>query len=108
MLQNNGVPVVVNVGGTNTLRVTSGGNVNANYFMFVPVTTITVTAAQSGGNAVISFPTTAGSSYRVYYSSSLIGGTWTQLAQVGGNGAVKSVSDSTAGGTMRFYKVTSP
>ena len=108
LLQNNGLPVVVNIGGVNTVRATSGGNVNANYFMFVPVTTINISATQSGGNAVISFPTTAGSSYRVYYSSSLTGGTWTQLATVSGNGAVKSVSDPTAGGSVRFYKVTSP
>ena len=38
LLQNNGLPVVVNIGGINTLRVTSDGNVNANYFMLVPVT----------------------------------------------------------------------
>jgi hypothetical protein len=107
-LQNNGVPVIVSVGGVNTLRVTSAGNCNANYFMLVPVRGIHISAAQSGGNTVISFPTTAGSTYRVFYSTSLTSGSWTQLATVPGNGTVESASDATSGGSMRFYKVTSP
>jgi len=108
LLQNNGLPALVSLGGTATLRVTSGGNANANYFMLVPATSINITATQSGGNAVISFPTTLGSSYRVYYSSSLVSGNWTLLSTASGNGLVKSVSDPTAGGSVRFYKVTSP
>jgi hypothetical protein len=107
-LQNNGVPVVVKLGGVETLRVTSAGNCNANYYMLVPVKSINISATQSGGNAVISFPSTAGSTYRVFYSTSLTSGSWTQLATVSGNGATQSVNDPTAGGSVRFYKVTSP
>jgi len=107
-LQNNGVPVVVALGGVETLKVTSAGNCNANYFMLVPVKSINISATQSAGNAVVSFPTTAGSTYRVFYSTSLTSGSWTQLATVSGNGTTQSVNDPTAGGSVRFYKVTSP
>jgi len=107
LLQNNGIPAVVNVGGTNTLRVTSGGNVNANYFMLVPLQGITISVNQVGSNIVISFPTVAGSSYRVFYKPSLTGGTWSLLTSVPGNGTVKSVSDP-VGPNPRFYQVTSP
>lgn len=107
LLQNNGIPTIVNLGGTNTLRVTSGGNVNANYFLFVPVKFIHVTAALSGANVAISFPTLAGSSYRLFYSSTLTAPSWTLLSSVNGDGTVKTVNDSAANGP-RYYKVVSP
>jgi hypothetical protein len=100
-------PVTVTLGGTNTLRVTSGGNVNANYFMLVPVQGIALSAAKSGSNIVISFPTQAGAIYRVFYGTSLTSGIWTLVSTVPGDGTVKSVSDP-ATGAPRFYKVTSP
>ncbi len=100
-------PVIVTLGGTNTLRVTSGGNVNANYFMLVAVQGIEISAAKSGTDIVISFPTQVGANYRVFYSTSLTSGDWTLLATVPGDGTVKSVSDPTTG-NARFYKVASP
>jgi hypothetical protein len=100
-------PEIVTLGGTNTLRVTSGGNVNANYFMLVPAQGIAVSAAKSGSNVVISFPTQSGASYRVFYKTSLTSGNWTLLASVAGDGTVKSKSDP-ANGSPRYYKVTSP
>jgi hypothetical protein len=106
-LLNNGVPVVVTLGGVETLRVTSGGNVNANYFMLVAVKSITISATTSGTNAVVSFPTQTGSSYSVLYRNSLTTGNWALLATVPGDGTVKSVSDPMTG-SQRFYKVTTP
>ena len=100
-------PVIVTVEGTNTLRVTSGGNANANYFMLVAAQGIRLSAAKSGSNIVISFPTQAGASYRVFYNTSLTSGTWTLLTTVPGDGTVKSVSDP-ATGSQQYYKVTSP
>jgi hypothetical protein len=100
-------PVVVALGGTNTLRVTSGGNVNANYFMLVPVQSIEISAAKSGGNIVISFPTQVGAIYQIFYKTSLTSGNWTLLTTVPGDGTVKSVSDP-ATGNPRYYKMTSP
>ena len=100
-------PVIVTLGGTNTLRITSGGNVNANYFMLVPAQGIQLSAAMSGTNIVISFPTQAGANYRVFSNTSLTGSNWTLVSTVSGDGTVKSASDPVSG-NPRYYKVTSP
>ena len=97
----------VRVVATNTLRIATTGNNNPNYFMLVPTSGINVSAAKSGGNVIISFPTQAGVVYRVFYRDNLTAGSWTLLTTVLGDGAVKSVNDpSTA--TRRFYKDVAP
>jgi hypothetical protein len=102
-------PVAVNVGGTNTLRVsTPTGNCYPNYFMLVPASGIRLSAATAGGNVVVSFPTQAGYNYRVFYRTNLTTGNWTLLNAVLGDGTLKSASDSRALSNQRFYKVTSP
>ena len=103
----NGLPSVVSLNGVNTVRATSAGNVNANYFMLIPVKTVIVSAAASGANAVISFPSTLGISYRVMSNSSLTSGTWSVAATVTGNGGTKTVSIPATAGTQ-FFKVVSP
>jgi hypothetical protein len=101
-------PVVVKLGGTNTLRIsTTTGNCYPNYFMLVPASGITLSAARSGSNVSISFPTQAGATYRVFYRANLTTGNWILLTTVLGDGSVKSVSDPLTG-SQRFYKVTSP
>jgi len=105
-LQLNGAPVIVSLGGVQTLRVTSANNVNANYFMLVPATGIKLSIALSGGNAQLSFPTQAGGTYEVLYTTNPASGNWTVLTTVPGTGAVQVVSDPLTG-TGRFYKVVS-
>jgi hypothetical protein len=101
-------PVAVKLGGTNTLRIsTTTGLCYPNYFMLVPASGITLSAARSGSNVSISFPTQAGATYRVFYRADLTSGNWILLATVPGDGTVKSVSEPTTG-SQRFYKVTSP
>ena len=100
-------PKIITLGGTNTLRITSGGSVNANYFMLVPVQGINIKAVRSGKNVVISFLTQVAAVYHVYYSPSLSSVNWQLLATVSGDGTVKSVSDPVATGP-RYYKVSSP
>jgi hypothetical protein len=101
-------PVVVKLGGTNTLRIsTTTGNCYPNYFMLVPASGITLSAAGSGSNVSISFPTQAGATYRVFYRANLTTGNWILLATMLGDGTVKSVSDPQTG-SQRFYKMTSP
>jgi hypothetical protein len=111
-LTDNGLvaPVAVNVGGTNTLRVsTPTGDCYPNFFMLVPASGVKLSAALAGGNVQVSFPTQTGSNYRVFYRTSLTTGNWTLLNSVLGNGSVMSVSDSgTATNNVRFYEVTSP
>jgi hypothetical protein len=101
-------PTVVKLSGGKTLRITTTtGLCYPNYFMLVPASGITLSATNSGGNVIISFPTQAGASYRVFYRPDLISGNWLFLTTVLGDGTVKSVS-SPATGSPRFYKVTSP
>jgi len=100
-------PVVVNLNGLSTLRITTAGNNNPNYFMLVPASGITLTAGRSGNNVVISFPTQPGASYRVFYRDALTTGNWTLLTTVLGDGTVKPVSD-TPTEDQRFYKVVAP
>jgi hypothetical protein len=101
-------PVIVKLGGTNTLRIsTTTGLCYPNYFMLVPASGITLSAAGSGSNVSISFPTQAGATYRVFYRANLTAGNWILLTTVLGDGTVKSVSDPLTG-SQRFYKMTSP
>jgi hypothetical protein len=105
-LLNNGTPAVVTLGGVETLRATSGGNVNANYFMLVPIQGISLKAVHSGGNVGLSFATTLGSSYSIWEQTTL-NGVWTLLQTVAGDGTVKTVNIP-ASGSQGFFKVTSP
>ena len=102
-------PVTVNVTGTSTFQVsTPTGDCYPNYFMLVPASPIRLSAARSGNNINLFFPSQTGGDYRVFYRTNLTAGSWTLLNSVLGNGSVESVTDSTTGGSQRFYKVTSP
>lgn len=110
LLDENSAPAVISLGGLATLRVTTTGNSNPNYFLFVPAAVssgITLSAARSGGNVVISFATQPGVQYRVLYRDNLSADNWTLLSNVAGDGGVQSVSDP-ATGQSRFYRVASP
>jgi hypothetical protein len=100
------VPVVVKLGGQATLSIATTGNTNPNFFMLVPVSGITLSAAHSSSGNVLSFPTQAGVIYRVFYSTNLAG-SWTLLTTVLGDGTTKSVTD-TSNASARFYKVVAP
>ena len=100
-------PATVTLNGQTTLRVTTSGNCNPNYFMLVPTSGIKVNAAPSAGNTTLTFPTQPGVNYSVFYRTNLTTGNWTLLTNVLGTGSVKSVSDP-ATNSSRFYKVTAP
>jgi hypothetical protein len=101
-------PVAVKLGGVNTLRITTpSGDCYPSYFMLVPAMGISVSAAKSGNNISVSFPTQAGVVYRVFYRDSLSIGNWALLTNVVGDGTTKSANDPAAG-TQRFYKVVAP
>jgi hypothetical protein len=100
-------PVLVRLNGLSTLRIATTGNSNPNYFMLVPAIGVKVSAARTGNNVAISFPTQAGVLYRVFYRDSLGAGNWNVLSTVPGDGTVKSVTDP-AGAAQRFYMVTAP
>jgi hypothetical protein len=99
-------PVIVKLGGVSTLRIsTTTGLCYPNYFMLVPASGIALSAARSGSNVSISFPTQLDAIYKVFYRANLTTGNWILLTSVLGDGTVKSVSDPLTG-SQRFYKVT--
>ncbi len=53
----------------------------------------------------VSVPTQSGRVYRLEYKNSLADGNWTALPLVAGNGGVRTLSDPTAAGAQRFYRV---
>jgi len=100
-------PVIVSLGGTNTLRVATTGNANITYFMLVPVAGIQVKTAKAEGNILISFPTQSGATYRVFYRTDLTSGNWVLLTTVPGDGSVKTATDALGAG-QRFYQIVAP
>jgi hypothetical protein len=112
-LMSGGTNVVVTIGNVQTLKATAGGisaagNVNAHFYMFVPVTTgpgaFSLGSSVSGGIISITFPTQNGFNYTVLYSGSLSPASWQTLTSISGDGTVKTATD-TASGSQRFYKV---
>jgi hypothetical protein len=105
----NGTPAVVSLGGTNTLKATSGGGFNANFYMFVPApppsaNPTPLSVSRNGSNIVLSFATQAGHSYTVQFKSDLSAASWSNLNTVTGDGSVKSVNDPV--GSKRFYRLS--
>jgi len=107
LLDANGNPVIATLGGVTTLQITSGGNVNANYYMLVPAAApLSVTASLNAGQPVISFATENGFGYTLLYKNNLTDPAWSILSSVNGDGTVKHVTDTTAtGAARRFYRV---
>ena len=100
----------VSLGGLQTVRATSGGGLNAHFFMLVPVVApVQIAASISGPNILLKFQTQDGKSYTVLFNSTLTGGTWQALPSgngIPGDGTVKTVSDAVGvGPTQRFYKL---
>lgn len=102
----NGNMVTISLGGQQTLRVTSGGNVNAEFYMLVQAPPeFKVGVALAGGQVNLSIPTLSGYTYIVQYTSSLSPAHWTQVgSSIIGDGAIHVVSE-TSGGTQGYYQV---
>jgi hypothetical protein len=105
-LTNNGVPAVVQLGGQQTVRVTSGNNVNAEFFMLtVAPEPIILTATVLGNQVHISFPTQSGHSYQLLYSAGLSPASWSPVGgAVTGDGSSHSVNQP-ATGTQGYYQI---
>jgi hypothetical protein len=98
---------VIPLGGVETLRVTSGNNLNTEFFMLVgsPLP-IQLAAAVAGGQIQISIPTQTGFKFTVWYTGSLTAPIhWTQVGGViTGDGTVHVVP-LTLTGTQGYYQV---
>jgi hypothetical protein len=101
-------PIVLPLGGVETLQFIGDYNENVNFYELVPLTPLSprITASVSGSNIQLSFPTQTGFSYTMFWKHNLTDPTWTPLGgPVPGNGSVMSVTDG-LGGSSRFYELT--
>jgi len=103
----NGNMVDVQLGGLATLKVTSGNNLNMEFFMLAPAPLqFKVTPSLIGGQLNLSFPTETGKTYTVVYKGSLSASAWTPVGSaITGNGGVTNVTE-TLTGTQGYYTVT--
>jgi alpha-tubulin suppressor-like RCC1 family protein len=60
---------------------------------------------RGAGSFSVSVPTVSGKSYSLEYKDALTNANWTGLPSVSGDGSVKTLTDSGASGTARFYRV---
>jgi hypothetical protein len=106
---NGGLAAVTFDGGVHTLRLTSGGGNNANFFILVPARAAPVETTLSISRTVdlvtLSFPTVTGMSYLVQRKQNLVDAWAVFGAAVTGDGTTKSVTDSTAAGSG-FYRTS--
>jgi hypothetical protein len=108
-LTSNGVPVILSLGGVETLQMTGDWNEHVNFFMLVSAVPTIASISVSGPNIILSFPTVSGLNYTVYWKNDLTDATWTPLvgSPVPGNGGVVSVNDSLTQ-NHRFYRLAVP
>jgi hypothetical protein len=106
LLDANSNMVNVQLGGLATLKVTSGNNINTEFFMLAPAPPIfKVTPSLVGGLLNLAFPTEIGHNYTVVYKGSLTVSSWTPVGSViTGNGSVTNVTE-TLTGTQGYYTV---
>lgn len=109
LLDTNGNMVTVQLGGKATLKLTSGNNLNAQFFMLTPAVIeaapFSISGAVSSGKVLISFPTQSGHNYNVWQAGSLTGA-WTQVAgPIPGNGSINVVTQAVSGAES-FYRVS--
>ncbi|HEY4414650.1 MAG TPA: hypothetical protein VGO57_03075 [Verrucomicrobiae bacterium] len=110
MLDANNQMAVITLGGQATLKLTSGGNLNANYYMLVPAPAtanfFSATVAINNQQPAVSFPTQNGFTYTLVYKNDLTDTGWSTVTSVPGDGSVKTLTDTTATGVAhRFYAV---
>ncbi len=95
----NGTPILVNdPTNPNSIKVFQALASVAN-----PVTILN--PARAGGVTSFSFLTQSGHTHYVEYKTFFTDLSWTALQTVPGSGSVTNITDSTAGGSQRFYRV---
>lgn len=71
-----------------------------------PITILSPTVTASGFQ--LSFASDLGRSYTIDFATRLAAPDWTPFTNLLGNGAILSVEDTTATGSLRFYRVRTP
>jgi hypothetical protein len=106
---NTGQPIVLSLGGTNTLQMTADGNEDANFFMLVSVApqSVSLSASLSPPNILLSFPTQTGFGYTVLYKNNLTDPVWTPLGSATpGDGTTKTLTNALSGSPQQFYRLS--
>jgi len=97
----NGAPVLIN-DPTNSASIKTFAFLNS----VTPPAAVTIAnPAYSAGTMTFSFTTQANHTNYVEYKNTLSDPTWIPLRAVSGSGSVTNISDSTASGATRFYRV---
>lgn len=73
-------------------------------FRDVPV--VILNPAHTGNTSTFSFLTQAGRTHTVEYKNALTNGPWQTLQIIGGDGSTTNITDNTATGPSRFYRVS--
>jgi len=96
-----GTPVLVN-------DTTNATAIKAFQIIGSPVVPVTIlNPAHSGNTTTFSFLTQSGHTHYVEYKDNITDLNWTPLSTIPGTGAMTLVTDSTATGKTRFYRVRS-
>jgi alpha-tubulin suppressor-like RCC1 family protein len=69
------------------------------------VQTALINATWEAGTFTVSLPTQSGRVYRLEHKNSLSDGNWVALPLVAGNGRTQTLTDTTASGAQRYYRV---
>jgi hypothetical protein len=109
LLDTNGNMATIQLSGQATLKLTSGNNLNAEFFMLTPANTqagaFSLSASQSAGQFLISFPTQSGHNYTVLRATNLTSTSWTPIgAPIPGNGFLNVVTQAVSG-PASFFRV---
>ncbi|HEY3861204.1 MAG TPA: LamG-like jellyroll fold domain-containing protein [Verrucomicrobiae bacterium] len=106
LLDTNGNKVIASLGGQATFRVTSGNNLNLEFFMLVPAPPqFRVTPSLVAGQLNLSFPTQLSHTYNVLYKPNL-NAVWAPIGSpITGTGSAASVNE-TLSGSQGYYSVS--
>jgi hypothetical protein len=106
LLTNNGAMAIVPLGGVETLKLTSGNNLNTEFLMLVPAPSEPkLTVSVVAGQLNISIPTQIGYNYTVYYSPTLTSPNWQPVGlTITGDGTTHVVTELMSG-LQGYYKV---
>jgi hypothetical protein len=109
LLDTNGNKVVIQLGGKETLRLTSGNNLNALFFMLTPAVAVppmfNISATLVGTDIQISIPTETGHNYTLWHADSLPATSWTPVGGgIVGDGSVHVITQPAIG--QGYYRVS--
>jgi hypothetical protein len=98
---NNGTPVLIN-------DPTNPNAIKAFQAVASPALPVTILSpVHTGGATTFSFLTQAGHTHYVEYKNAITDLTWSPLTTITGSGSNTNVTDSTASGATRFYRIRS-